>query len=267
MAASSHFPGQTWSSQPCVDHVAQGFSSRPAAQDAFEAGRQHTQQPIVTGTSILGIRYKDGVMMAADTLASYGSLARFMDVRRLHEVSPNTLLGASGDMSDFQFIQHELQKVMIRESNAADGHTLSPSQVYAYLSRYMYQRRSKVDPLWNSFVVGGIDQSTGAPFLGYVDLLGTTYESTTIATGFGLHLAQPLLRKAVEGREDELDESQARRILEDCMKVLFYRDARSINRFQIATINNAGISISEPFSAPTSWGFAEGLRGYGPQTQ
>lgn len=66
----------------------------------------------MTGTSILGLRYKDGVMMAADTLASYGSLARFMDVRRLHEVGNNTLLGASGDMSDFQYVKHELQKVM-----------------------------------------------------------------------------------------------------------------------------------------------------------
>ena len=37
---------------------------------------KRTQQPIVTGTSVLGIKYKDGVMLAADTLASYGSLAR-----------------------------------------------------------------------------------------------------------------------------------------------------------------------------------------------
>lgn len=29
---------------------------------------QHTQQPIVTGTSVLGLVYKDGVMLAADTL-------------------------------------------------------------------------------------------------------------------------------------------------------------------------------------------------------
>lgn len=48
---------------------------------------------------------------------------------------------------------------------------------------------------------------------------------------------------------------------------IVYRDARSINRFQIATITKDGHSISEPQSTPTSWGFAEGLRGYGPQTQ
>ena len=28
----------------------------------------HTQQPIVTGTSVLGVKFKDGVVIAADNL-------------------------------------------------------------------------------------------------------------------------------------------------------------------------------------------------------
>lgn len=49
--------------------------------------------------------------------------------------------------------------------------------------------------------------------------------------------------------------------------ITVYRDARSLNRFQIATVTKTGAHISEPQSVTTSWGFAEGLRGYGPQTQ
>ena len=84
----------------------------------------------------------------------------------------------------------------------------------------MYNRRSKLDPLWNALVFGGVDPKTKEPVLGYVDLLGTTYQSATIATGFGLHLSQPMLRKAVEGRKETLTEEEARKILEECMKVL-----------------------------------------------
>lgn len=51
-------------------------------------------------------------MMASDTLASYGSLARFMDVRRLHQLGETAVLGASGDMSDMQFLLHEADKVL-----------------------------------------------------------------------------------------------------------------------------------------------------------
>ena len=67
-------------------------------------------------------------------------------------------------------------------------------------------------------------------FLSYVDLLGTTYTASTLATGFGAYIAQPLLRKEVEGYEDVLTAEQAQKILEDCMRVLFYRDARSLDK-------------------------------------
>jgi 20S proteasome subunit beta 7 len=67
-------------------------------------------------------------------------------------------------------------------------------------------------------------------FLAFVDLLGVTYSASTLATGYGAYIAQPLLRKAVEGREDTLTEDEARVILEDALRVLFYRDARSINQ-------------------------------------
>jgi 20S proteasome alpha/beta subunit len=37
-----------------------------------------------------------------------------------------------------------------------DGNKLGPTEIYEYLSRVMYSRRSKMNPLWNSLVVGGL---------------------------------------------------------------------------------------------------------------
>jgi 20S proteasome subunit beta 7 len=124
---------------------------------------------------VLGIKFKDGVMLAADCLgafarisvsfflsllcdstASYGSLARFKDVQRLHPVGNNTVVAASGDMSDFQHIQQMLESLMIDEFNAQDGHPLGPAEIHEYLSQVMYARRSKMNPLWNSMIVGGV---------------------------------------------------------------------------------------------------------------
>ena len=76
-----------------------------------------------------------------------------------------------------------------------------------------------------------------------------TYSASTLATGYGAYIAQPLLRKAVEGREDTLTENEARTILEDALRVLFYRDARSINQVMylvlpvVAVLNCAPRSI------------------------
>lgn len=71
----------------------------------------HTQAPAVTGTSVLGIKYKDGIMMATDTLASYGRLSKYRDTTRLVSVGENTIVGAGGDISDFQHIKHVLESL------------------------------------------------------------------------------------------------------------------------------------------------------------
>ncbi|KAI0075010.1 proteasome endopeptidase complex beta subunit [Panus rudis PR-1116 ss-1] len=263
-----HFP-TNWG-RPRNDHH-DAYNTYPLHQrpnnvkDAFAEGVQHTQQPIVTGTSVLAIQYKDGIMMAADNLASYGSLARFKSIQRLHPVGTSTVIGASGDMSDFQYIQSLLDELIIEEFTAADHHDLGPAEIHEYLSRVMYARRSKINPLWNSILVGG--KKDGKRFLAYVDLLGTTYSASTIATGYGAYIALPLLRNAVEGRENELTEEQGRQILENAMRVLFYRDARSLDKYQIATVNDNGVTISDPLKLDTTWAFAEGIRGYGAQTQ
>lgn len=265
----THQLGTTWG-KPRQDNGFDSFYSHSAtapSTDHFMEAVQHTQQPIMTGTSCIALKYDKGVMMAADTLASYGSLARFRDVSRLQQVGTHTVIAAGGDMSDWQQIQHMMDKIMTREKASNDGHLLSTPQIYEYLGRVMYNKRSKFDPFWNALLVGGWDNDR--PFLGYVDLLGTTYSAPTLATGFGNHLAQPLLRKAVEskGGSGNVSEKEAREIIENCMRVLFYRDARSLNKFQIATITEDGSSISEDITLDTEWKFAEGLRGYGAQTQ
>lgn len=51
-------------------------------------------------------------MLAADNLASYGSLARFKDVERLKQVGDFTVVGAGGDMSDFQHLEKTLEALV-----------------------------------------------------------------------------------------------------------------------------------------------------------
>lgn len=47
-------------------------------------------------------------MLAADNLASYGSMARFRDVERLIKVGKYTVIGLGGDVSDMQYISRML---------------------------------------------------------------------------------------------------------------------------------------------------------------
>lgn len=205
-------------------------------------------QPYVTGTSVLAMVYKDGVMLAADTLGSYGSLARYRDLRRLRVLNNETLIGGTGDYSDFQEISRLLDELLLDDRLEDDGSRLPPSAIHSYLTRVMYGRRNKMDPLWNQVVTAGV--RNGVPFLGLSDLQGGSYQDTIIATGYGGHIALPLLRKA---HRPDLTYDEAKTLMESCMRVLFYRDARSFYRIQLATVTAEGATVSAPYELATDW--------------
>jgi 20S proteasome subunit beta 7 len=117
-------------------------------------------------------------------------------------------------------------------------------------------------------LVAGLDEDD-KPFLSLADLLGTTYSAPTLATGFGAHLAQPLLRRLVpedDASVPNITKEQAIEAVKECMKVLFYRDARSMDRYSIAVVTKDGIDLKENEKLENqSWAFADQIRGYGTQ--
>lgn len=88
--------------------------------------------------------------------------------------------------------------------------------------------------------------------LGYVDLYGTTFSDEYIATGYAAHLALPLIRDRWRA---DMSEGEARALLEDCMRILWYRDTRALNRMTLAKMTAEGAVISEPYSVDTKWDF------------
>jgi len=44
----------------------------------------------------------------------------------------------------------------IDEELLGDGHSCSPKALHSWLTRVMYNRRSKMNPLWNTVVIGGV---------------------------------------------------------------------------------------------------------------
>jgi 20S proteasome subunit beta 7 len=198
------------------------------------------------------VKYRDGVMLMADTQGSYGGLAMFKALQRITAVNSQTICGASGEFSDFQYIQRLLTQLTTQDFAAADGSQLTAKEIHAYLSRIMYARRSKVNPLWNSIITAGVDAKTNEAFLGIVDLYGSNYTGDLFATGYGQHLAIPLLRKR---QNNNMSAEEAKQLLEECMEVLLYRDCRALNKFHLATITKDGPQISEPYSIKTKWDF------------
>ena len=251
------------------DETYGAYDTKIAQAPAFP--KMNTTQPIVTGTSVISMKYNNGVIIAADNLGSYGSLLRFTNVERLIPVGDSTVVGISGDISDMQHIEDLLEEMKTDNnydnSYADEEEALKPSYVFEYLATVMYNRRSKMNPLWNAIIVAGMEDKK--PFLRYVNLLGVTYSSPTLATGFGAHLALPLMRRVVD-REEDIEKTTlevAENTILESMKILYYRDARSSRKFSMAIIDNdQGLILKKGLQVENmSWEFAKNIRGYGTQ--
>ncbi|CRK20045.1 Proteasome subunit beta type-7 like protein [Verticillium longisporum] len=275
-----------------MDHRPQAWGRpRDDVYGAYDASHmnpngpnQASQSPIVTGTSVIAIKYSEGVVIAADNLASYGSLARFTNVKRLRTFAESTVIGFGGDVSDMQYLDRHLTSLAIDESygspaitasaDTLDGDAdkarprLNAANLHKYLAKLFYARRTKFDPLWNHVLVAGVDDDD-KPFLAAADLLGTTFSAPSLATGFGSMLAQPIMRRSAPDEESaaKLTRQQAEDVIKECMKVLYYRDARSLDSYSIAVVTKDGVELKEDEKLEKqSWAFAEKIRGYGTQT-
>lgn len=108
-------------------------------------------------------------------------------------------------------------------------------------------------------MIGGIQD--GKPFLGSVDKLGTAFQDRIIATGYGAHIAVPILRDALKNNPD-MDRQEAEDLIHKCMTILYYRDARSFNKYEIGIITADGSEVKGPIEVKANWAISQGVCGY-----
>lgn len=61
-------------------------------------------------------------------------------------------------------------------------------------------------------------------------MIGVTFEDDHVTTGFGNHLARPILR---DEWHENLTFEEGVKLLEKCMRVLLYRDRSAVNKLQV----------------------------------
>lgn len=137
---------------------------------------------------------------------------------------------------------------------------MKPKSLFNWLTRVLYNKRSRFEPLWLDLVIGGMQD--GVPFLGHVNLRGRAYESNVVATGYGQHLALPLLREYSEKPDVPINEVRALDLTKKSMEVLFYRDCRGYPKYTQARVTATGVELEGPLSVEQNWNLATMISGY-----
>jgi 20S proteasome subunit beta 7 len=104
----------------------------------------------------MAVSFNGGVVLASDRNAYSSSLQRFNDISRHFRVNDRCVVVFSGDFADFQWIRNliECKQMELQQGNIE--FLMSPKMVHSFLTTLFYNRRSKMNPLWNTIIVCGI---------------------------------------------------------------------------------------------------------------
>ncbi|MFC7006992.1 archaeal proteasome endopeptidase complex subunit beta [Halalkalicoccus salilacus] len=186
-----------------------------------------------TGTTTVGLRAEDGVVMATDMRASLGNMVSSKTVQKVEQVHPTGALTIAGSVSAAQSLIDTLQV----EANLYDnrrGEVMSMTAL-STLTRNLLRSGAFfiVVP-----VLGGVDDE--GPHVYSMDALGGTTEEDYAVSGSGSQFALGVLEQHYD---EGLSIDEARDVAIRSVKSAVERDTASGNGLNIATVTGDGVEI------------------------
>ena len=202
---------------------------------------KNSQSVVYSGSSVIGLKYNNGVIIASDTLMCYGGSLSLMHSReRIKVLNERTVIGYSGEFSDMQETSRILNELILEDQLETNRNgVMGPVELGHYLSSLHYYQRNRLDPYLNSAIVGGIDFN-GDVVLMQVDPFGTFLTGNYFTTAFANYFACSLLRNEYPKNPNELTKEQAMNLIRKCFEVLFYRDSKAGDEIQYIVLEKVG---------------------------
>ena len=141
-----------------------------------------------TGTTIVGIKGKDFVVLAADKQATYGTIKYNKEEKKIHPIADYMALATSGLVGDAQILTRFLEN-RVRSMEIELGEKPSPRSIAKYLSLIL--NSTKFFPFWVGLLLGGYKNG---PYLASIDMAGGIVEPEDYAAeGSGMPYALAVL--------------------------------------------------------------------------
>jgi proteasome beta subunit len=189
-------------------------------------------QELKTGTTTLGLVFKEGVVMATEHRATMGTLIAHKNTQKLFKIDENLGLTTAGLVGDAQLLARYLQ-AEVELFKLKRGEQMTVKAASTLMANILSGRRYY--PYWVQLLIGGIDES--GYYVYSLDPAGGCIPDDYITTGSGSPYVYGVLEdnyKKNMAYQDAVD--LAIRSLTSAMS----RDAASGNGYDIAVITKKG---------------------------
>lgn len=192
-----------------------------------------------TGTTLVGIVAKDGIVIAADRRASLGGrIVAKKDEHKVDQLTDNIAVAWAGNVSDiqmnFKVIKAQLKLLQLRRGKQVD--TREAANLLAGML-FGNLRRSYMFPSVAAFLVGGFDSEGGSLYSADPDGTLMKYKDYT-SDGSGMYFALGVLEA---NYKPNMSVNDAVKLAMQAVQAAIERDTASGNGIDILTITKNGV--------------------------
>ncbi len=190
------------------------------------------------GTTTIGLKCKDGIVLAAETRATMGNLIANKDVEKIFRIQEHLGMTTAGGVADAQ----KLTRIMQVETSLWQierGNPMKVDSAVSLLANILHGNR--YFPYYVQLLVGGYD--TNGPKLYSLDALGSALEENAVATGSGSPFAYGVIEDKYS-KNKKLEDNV--RIAVHALRAAMERDSFSGNGMNIVTITRDGYLKIDP---------------------
>ncbi|MCS7117233.1 MAG: archaeal proteasome endopeptidase complex subunit beta [Thaumarchaeota archaeon] len=189
------------------------------------------------GATTLGIRCRDGVVLASEKRLTYGYFVVSKNVRKVFQVTPKVGAACAGLVSDMQNLIRDL-KFLVNLYVLEERRQPSVNSIAKVMSNLLFGNR--YFPYLTEAIVGGFDDR-GAHVI-VLDAMGSMIEDDYAVVGSGAEIAVGVLEG--EYRAD-LGPKEIYELALKALKASMARDSGSGNGIDVLLINDSGIIKDE----------------------
>ncbi len=189
------------------------------------------------GGTIIGIKAKDGVVLASEKRLTYNGFILSKNARKVHSITPRIGIALAGLYGDIQRIVRIL-KFQAKYYEIEIGKEISVRGLAKVLSNILYAYKSL--PLLAESIVGGVDEK--GPQLYVLDPVGSLIEDKYAASGSGGTIAIGIIESEYK---DDLSLENAKELAKKAMYAALERDAVSGDGIDILVISREGSRFEE----------------------
>ena len=190
-------------------------------------------EDLKTGTTTVGIRTEEAVVLATDMRASYGPMVASKDVQKIEEIHPTGAITVAGSVSAAQSLVRSL-RAEVRLYEARRGEEMSMEALSTLMSNFLRSGAFFiVQPL-----LGGVDDE--GTHLYSIGPGGSVMEEEYAVTGSGSQYAIGVLEQEYD---EELGVDEARSAAVHAVDSALERDLASGNGVNIAVITDEGVEM------------------------